>query len=280
VLKRANLHLLRTDAYTRIGLLLAGAFGAYSLGANNIGNVMGVFIPASPFTDFNVLGLFYLSSIQQLFLLGAIAIARSNSTQVENALMSWGNDVTVERGMMKRIIAGAMLLGALLTGAPAALAGPNLPFEAFFGHYIGGGIASNEDSLFFAVTARDFDVTIAAAEGGFRVDWTSVIRRGGTPDKPRIRRKSATKVLMPTANASVFHGTESGDPLAGKELCWARITGRTLSVFLMTVDSNGIYELQQYDRGLSGSGMDLVFRSWRGGDRLRTVKGKLVKVAK
>ncbi|MDA0305694.1 MAG: inorganic phosphate transporter [Proteobacteria bacterium] len=75
VLKRANLHLLRTDSYTRIGLLLAGAFGAYSLGANNIGNVMGVFIPASPFTDFNVLGLFTLSSIQQLFLLGAIAIA-------------------------------------------------------------------------------------------------------------------------------------------------------------------------------------------------------------
>ena len=30
-------------------LLLAGAFGAYSLGANNIANVMGVFVPISPF---------------------------------------------------------------------------------------------------------------------------------------------------------------------------------------------------------------------------------------
>ncbi len=182
---------------------------------------------------------------------------------------------------MRRMIAVTMLLlGGLMAHAPAALAGENLPVEAFFGRFIGGGIASNEDSLFFAVTARDFDVTIAAAGRGFRVDWTSVIRRGGSPDKPRIRRKSASKTLMPTANASVFHGARSGDPLAGGELCWARISGSTLSVFLMTVDADGVYELQQYDRRLSGGGMDLVFRSWRDGDRLRTVKGKLVKVAK
>lgn len=182
---------------------------------------------------------------------------------------------------MKRMIAAALLLlGGLLTLGPAALAAQNLPVEAFFGRYVGGGIASNEDSLFFAVTARDFDVTIAAAGRGFRIDWTSVIRGGGTPDKPRIRRKSATKILLPTDRPSVFHGTKSGDPLAGKEMCWARITGRTLSVFLMTVDKGGVYELQQYDRSLSGSGMDLVFRSWRDGDRLRTVKGKLVKTAR
>jgi PiT family inorganic phosphate transporter len=56
VLKVTRPHLLRTDAYTRLGLLLAGAFGAYSLGANNIANVMGVFVPASPFTDFKLLG--------------------------------------------------------------------------------------------------------------------------------------------------------------------------------------------------------------------------------
>ena len=45
------LHLLRLDAYTRSALLLAGAFGAYSLGANNIANVVGVFVPSSPSSD-------------------------------------------------------------------------------------------------------------------------------------------------------------------------------------------------------------------------------------
>ncbi len=75
LLRRAKLHMVRLDALTRVALLLAGAFGAYSLGANNIGNVMGVFVSSSPFTDIEVLGLFTLTSIQQLFLVGGLAIA-------------------------------------------------------------------------------------------------------------------------------------------------------------------------------------------------------------
>ncbi len=90
VLKRANLHLLRTDAYTRLGLLLAGAFGSYSLGANNIANVMGVFVPSSPFTDFNFYGILAFSSIEQLFLLGAIAIAIGVMTYSRRVMQTIG----------------------------------------------------------------------------------------------------------------------------------------------------------------------------------------------
>ncbi len=74
-LRVLNLHMLRLDAYTRLGLILAGAFGAYSLGANNIANVVGVFLPASPFAEFRLFDLFTVTSAQQLFLLGGIAIA-------------------------------------------------------------------------------------------------------------------------------------------------------------------------------------------------------------
>ena len=90
ILKRARIHLLRSDAYTRLGLLLAGAFGAYSLGANNIANVMGVFVPTSPFTDFNVIGLFTLTSTQQLFLLGGIAIGVGVLTYSKRVMMTVG----------------------------------------------------------------------------------------------------------------------------------------------------------------------------------------------
>ena len=69
-LLRRKLHILRLDAYTRTALLLAGAFGAYSLGANNIANVMGVFVPISPFTDVSISNFFVFSSKEQLFLLG------------------------------------------------------------------------------------------------------------------------------------------------------------------------------------------------------------------
>ncbi len=73
-LEHINIHLLDMDMYLRIGLVLVGAFGAYSLGANNIANVMGVFVPASPFDDLD-LGIFVLSGTQQLFMLGGVAIA-------------------------------------------------------------------------------------------------------------------------------------------------------------------------------------------------------------
>ena len=70
-----KIHLLRKDAYTRFGLILVGAFGSYSLGANNIANVMGVFVPVSPFNDINIGGLITISGAQQLFFIGGIAIA-------------------------------------------------------------------------------------------------------------------------------------------------------------------------------------------------------------
>jgi len=72
---RVNIHMLRIDSYTRIGLIVVGAFGAYSLGANNIANVMGVFVPVAPFPSVEILGLFTLNSTQILFLIGGLAIA-------------------------------------------------------------------------------------------------------------------------------------------------------------------------------------------------------------
>ena len=90
ILKWAKLHLLRLDAYTRIALVFAGAFGSYSLGANNIANVMGVFVDVSPFTGFSVAGLVSLSSIQQLFLIGAIAIAVGVFTYSKRVMLTVG----------------------------------------------------------------------------------------------------------------------------------------------------------------------------------------------
>lgn len=85
-----RLHLLRLDAYTRFSLILAGAFGAYSLGANNIANVMGVFVDVSPFTNLQVGDLFTLSSVEQLFLLGGLAIAVGVFTYSRRVMMTVG----------------------------------------------------------------------------------------------------------------------------------------------------------------------------------------------
>ncbi len=82
--------LFQLDRYTRISLLVAGAFGSYSLGANNIANVMGVFVPESPFTSFDVFGIEF-SSTAQLFLLGGIAIGVGVFTYSKKVMMTVGD---------------------------------------------------------------------------------------------------------------------------------------------------------------------------------------------
>jgi PiT family inorganic phosphate transporter len=91
--KVVKLHLLRLDAYSRLFLIFAGAFGAYSLGANNIANVMGVFVPVTPFTDFNVGSVFKLTGVQQLFLLGAVAISVGVFTYSKRVMLTVGREL-------------------------------------------------------------------------------------------------------------------------------------------------------------------------------------------
>ncbi len=92
VLRRTKIHLLRLDHYTRAGLILVGAFGAYSLGANNIANVMGVFVGVAPFRDLQ-LGPIVLTSAQQLFLIGGLAIAVGIYTYSERVMLTVGQDI-------------------------------------------------------------------------------------------------------------------------------------------------------------------------------------------
>ncbi len=90
LLKVVKVHLLKQDAYIRFSLLAIGAFGSFSLGANNIANVMGVFVSAAPesYLDF---GLFKLSGVQQLFLLGGIAISVGIFTYSKRVMDTVGN---------------------------------------------------------------------------------------------------------------------------------------------------------------------------------------------
>lgn len=93
-LYKFKLHLFKIDFYNRLGLILVGAFGAYSLGANNIANVMGVFTDVSPFETVNFFGFITLNSVQQLFLLGGISIAVGVFTYSKRVMMTVGRSIT------------------------------------------------------------------------------------------------------------------------------------------------------------------------------------------
>jgi PiT family inorganic phosphate transporter len=93
-IKCVKIHMFSLDTLTRAGLLIAGIAGSYSLGANNISNVVGIFIPISTFTDISFLGWFNLNAAQQLFLLGGLAIAIGTFTYGKKVMLTVGAGIT------------------------------------------------------------------------------------------------------------------------------------------------------------------------------------------
>ena len=93
IINRFEIHMFRLDKYTRWSLVLAGIFGSYSLGANNIANVMGVFVPVAPF-EAMAFGNWQLAPAQILFLLGGLAIGVGVFTYSKRVMLTVGAGIT------------------------------------------------------------------------------------------------------------------------------------------------------------------------------------------
>lgn len=70
------------DKVIKIGLVIAGSYGAYALGANNVANVTGVFVETGMITVF------------QGALLGGLSIASGVITYSKNVMMTVGKGIT------------------------------------------------------------------------------------------------------------------------------------------------------------------------------------------
>ena len=92
-IKTARLRLLQQDAFTRWALVIAGFLGAYSLGANNIASVMGPFAHSIDLDTVSLGGLISLSPLQQLFLIGSVAVAIGVFTYSRQVMMTVGKDL-------------------------------------------------------------------------------------------------------------------------------------------------------------------------------------------
>jgi PiT family inorganic phosphate transporter len=149
--KRIKIHLLLYESYIRTGLMIAGAFGAFSLGANNIANVMGVFVPSVSLGDANF-GLFTLSGAQQLFFLGGIAIAAGILTYSKKVMQTVGANlleltteaafvVVLSQALVLFIFSSSSLSGLLVRiGLPAIPMVPVSSTQVVVGAVIGIGL--------------------------------------------------------------------------------------------------------------------------------------------
>lgn len=164
--ENSKLHLFRQDQRTRLGLIVVGAFGSYSLGANNIANVMGVFVPSSPFRDFSIDGLVTITSAQQLFFLGGIAIAVGVVTYSKRVMDTVGGSiytlspitaliVVLSNAMVLFLFASERLRDLLVSmNLPPLPLVPVSSSQAVVGAVIGIGLAKGARNLHLDVVGR------------------------------------------------------------------------------------------------------------------------------
>lgn len=171
------------------------------------------------------------------------------------------------------------LAAAGLAPQPASAQTPDLSIAAFYGIWKGNALSESELSTYFRLTERDLDVIVRPSPRGFTITWTTVLRQKGDPANPEVQRKSTSLRFVPSDRPNIWRATTSGDPLAGRPLAWARIKGQTLTINSMVIEEDGGFEMQIYNRTLSGLGMALEFTRLKDGEPVRTAKGRLIKYA-
>ena len=173
-----------------------------------------------------------------------------------------------------------LLIGLAVLAQPiAARAVDDISVDAFFGAWSGNAIAETPPGAFFGYTTRDIDIKIQPKGQGFNLSWLTIMYLEHNADEPEIRRRDASIDFVPTDKPGVFAAVGLSDPHSETGYVWARVEGQTLFVYSMTIDQRGRYNLQVWNRTLTGGGMDLDFLSIQETQPQRSVKGKLVKTA-
>lgn len=89
---RVKLNLFTIDYYFRLAFITLGALGAFSFGANNIANIVGVYIFSNPFKNLYISG-FNISAYQLLIFIGSLSISAGILTGSEKVMKTVGERI-------------------------------------------------------------------------------------------------------------------------------------------------------------------------------------------
>jgi len=152
----------------------------------------------------------------------------------------------------------------------------------FFGEYVGSSMSAGLDGL----SERDLGVKIDPVKGGgFRLNWTTILRAEGG----RERRKSYTIDFIASSRPGIygsamrvdtFGASQPLDAMKGEPFVWAKVSGKTLTVYALLIMDTGGYEMQIYERSLTRAGLDLKFSRLRDGKAFKVVTAALLKFSK
>jgi hypothetical protein len=172
-----------------------------------------------------------------------------------------------------RLVTTAIFGLALIAGSHVVWAADALSIGDFVGHFRGEAQVQAGDR-FFIQQLRDAEVDLRAESDGFRLSWTTVIHYD-EGDKSKVRRRNAEMRFVAGPISNQFRSPEPLEPYAEKPVAWAYIDGNTLVVHVLSILADGNYELQTYERSLSGNTMTLHFSRVFPGRPELVVSGRL-----
>ena len=152
----------------------------------------------------------------------------------------------------------AILVGlVLVTECQLVRAAEALSIADFVGHFRGEAQVQAGDR-FFIQQLRDAEVDLRSEADGFVLSWNTVIYYDEA-DRTKVRRRNAEMRFVAGPKPNQFRSLDPLEAFAEKPAAWAYINGKTLVVHVLSILSDGNYELQTYERSLSGNVMTLHF---------------------
>lgn len=177
----------------------------------------------------------------------------------------------------------AVVAGLTLAAVPAAA--NDATIEDFAGSWHGAEVEVSGDAGGLTLEPADLNMEIERDGAGFRMRWTSL----GREDGDTLERQEIDARFTPTHRAGVyafapggssllsrlFADPETGNPLEGDALLWARLAGTTLTVYSLAVDYHGGLELDRYACTLRADGLDVRYSHRMENDRVLTIEGRM-----
>ena len=165
------------------------------------------------------------------------------------------------------VVAPLLLAVALLL--PGAARADDANIREFYGTFVGGATTVPPTGSGAKPELRDIDIIIEPYRTGFRITWVTVFRVDEKRAHPGVKRRTTVQTFLPQEGSAgyfrqateidMFRGRRETDFMGGDPIRWARLHGRTLSVYSLGIDNRGRYQLQTYHRRLTLIGLDIEF---------------------
>ncbi len=145
VVRKSHLHFFRYDRLMRRALVVAGIYGAYALGANNVANVTGVFYQTGAFENP------VLNPMTTALLIGGVSIALGALTFSRNVMLTVGKNIIPLDAFSAFIVVASE---AITVHIYAMIGVPVSTSQAVVGAVIGIGLLKGMRTVSFATLGK------------------------------------------------------------------------------------------------------------------------------